>query len=443
MKKTLLLLAILFIASGSGFAQSCNTYIQQLANGDLKFSVNYSSAKNYVEVFVKQNGIQNVAQNIVSSQVVNANGTYTYSYTKPASSFSTGDLITTRFYSYATGQPGLFTPGPAEQVWSEGFYYNQSCKTVYVSTTGSDSNPGTISQPVRKISYGYELAKNNHYSNVKVAAGVYNEGLSGYYTANASLLTLVNGINLLGGYSSDFSQRDLTFTTYVTSFVAPNGGTQYPGPRVISAANITSPTVVEGMEIKNGVSQSFGGGISITNSNQNLIIRNNRIINNYASYQAFGGNIYISNSSSKILNNVITGGFSGLSYNGSDLYLTGNYNGVQAEIAYNLFTRPSSVVLASPANFHDNTYQFATRTADGDLAESETAISEMDIQISDETLVITGAGDNLQVQVADISGKVLLSSGNSTISLNGVQPGMYIIQAVDNVSSQTKKVILK
>lgn len=443
MKKTLLLLAMFFIASGSSFAQSCNTYIEQLANGDLKFSVNYSSAKNYVEVFVKQNGIQNVAQNIVSSQVINANGTYTYSYTKAASNFSTGDLIITRFYSYATGQPGVFTPGPAEMVWSENFYYNQSCKTVYVSTTGSNTNSGTITHPVRSVVYGYNLAKTYHASDVKVAAGVYNEGTSGYYSSNASLITLENGINLLGGYSNDFTQRDLTFTTYVSSIVGPNGGTQYPGPRIISASDITSSTLVEGLEIKNGVSQSFGGGIAISNSNANLIVRNNRIVNNYASYYAFGGNVYLSNSSSKILNNVITGGFTGLSYNGSDLYLTGNYNGTQAEIAYNLFTRPSSVVLASTANFHDNTYQFATRTADGDVSENETMISGMNIQISDETLFITGAGENLQVQIADISGKVLLSSENSSIPLNGVQPGMYIIQAVDNVSSQTKKIILK
>jgi len=40
--------------------------------------------------------------------------------------FATGDAVTFRFYSYISGQPGVFTPGPTSSVWYPGFTYNNA-----------------------------------------------------------------------------------------------------------------------------------------------------------------------------------------------------------------------------------------------------------------------------------------------------------------------------
>jgi hypothetical protein len=102
-------------------AAGCDQFVRQLSDGSVRYAVTFTQPQAYVEVFVRQNGIQNVAKNIVSSAVVNADGTYTYSYTKPGSTYNAGDRILARFYSYGAGQPGVFTPGPGQSVWAPEF----------------------------------------------------------------------------------------------------------------------------------------------------------------------------------------------------------------------------------------------------------------------------------------------------------------------------------
>lgn len=120
---------------------SCNSYIERLTNGNLRFSVTFPAPQFYVEVFSRKNGIQNVAQNIVASQVQNGDGTFTYSLTRNASLYQNGNQVTVRFYSYRSGQPGVFTPGPAETVWSDTFTYGSTNCTPQapVEVTGDNS----------------------------------------------------------------------------------------------------------------------------------------------------------------------------------------------------------------------------------------------------------------------------------------------------------------
>jgi hypothetical protein len=81
---------------------------------------------------VQQNGFQNVAGNIVSSEVNNGDGTYTYQRVKAASSYRAGDLIRARFYSYAANSPGVFTPGPTSATWTPNYVYGQGTTCVPV-----------------------------------------------------------------------------------------------------------------------------------------------------------------------------------------------------------------------------------------------------------------------------------------------------------------------
>jgi hypothetical protein len=344
----LLLIGLLF--SNVGKAQSCHPYIQQLSNGSLKFSVTFSQAQFYVEVFAKQNGIQNIATNIVSSQVLNANGTYTYSYTAPAANYASGDVVVTRFYSYRQGQPGVFTPGPAEIVWSSDFVYNQTCNSaIYVSINGLDTNPGTLSSPVRTIAKGIALASSQGKTEVKVSQGTYVEGN----------LNVANGVSLLGGYSSNFSARDITLNQYITTIDAnqPTGFGICGEKRILNINNIYLTTIVEGFVMTRGRLCNYGGGIYINNSNILLIIRNNKIINNSSvgNGTSGGGNIYITSSSPQISNNVITGGFSGANY-GNDLYMNSNQVHGTAIISNNVFTTESAVVGLEKSNHAGNTY---------------------------------------------------------------------------------------
>jgi hypothetical protein len=95
-------------ASGTGA-------ICDLGDGKVRFSVTLPSGQQYVEVFSRQNGLQNVATNIVSSARRHLDGTTTYSLERTG--YNLGDLIEYRFYSYLPRSPGRFTPGPQEMKW--------------------------------------------------------------------------------------------------------------------------------------------------------------------------------------------------------------------------------------------------------------------------------------------------------------------------------------
>jgi hypothetical protein len=102
------------------------------ANGDMLYTVTLPGRQAYVEAFVQQNGIQNVAGNIVGSGVDNGDGTFTYSRLVAASRYKPGDDLRVRFYSYQSGKPGVFTPGPLENLWFPDVIYGQdpSCPTA-------------------------------------------------------------------------------------------------------------------------------------------------------------------------------------------------------------------------------------------------------------------------------------------------------------------------
>jgi hypothetical protein len=98
-------------------------YITELSNGDVEYSITFSQKQAYVEVFVRQNGIQNISGNIVASEINNGNGTYTYRRVVAANNHAVGDSLSARFYSYKAQSPGVFTPGPKEQIWLPTYYY--------------------------------------------------------------------------------------------------------------------------------------------------------------------------------------------------------------------------------------------------------------------------------------------------------------------------------
>ena len=100
-----------------------------LGAGTVSFRVTLPAGQHYVEVFARKNGIQNEAHEVVTSGVVNGNGTTTYSYEK--SGYQVGDFVEYRFYSYIG--PAVFTPGPAQNAWLS-FKYGAS--STFKTTAG-------------------------------------------------------------------------------------------------------------------------------------------------------------------------------------------------------------------------------------------------------------------------------------------------------------------
>jgi hypothetical protein len=100
--------------------------IEILANGDVQLNVTLNARQAYVEAFGQRSGVQNVSGNIVSSEVNNGDGTFSYKRVVPASQYHAGDVVKVRFYSYLANSPGVFTPGPIDQVWFADVVYGQA-----------------------------------------------------------------------------------------------------------------------------------------------------------------------------------------------------------------------------------------------------------------------------------------------------------------------------
>lgn len=85
-------------------------------NGTVEYAVVLPSGQAFVELFVRQNGIQNIALDITRFGTPLGDGTTRYAFTIP-NFYRAGEILEYRFYSYLPHAPGLFTPGPIENEW--------------------------------------------------------------------------------------------------------------------------------------------------------------------------------------------------------------------------------------------------------------------------------------------------------------------------------------
>lgn len=186
---------------------ACGGFIEQLPNGDLSFSVTYPRPQAYVEVFVRQNGTQNVAHNIVQSRVDNPDGTFTYTHIAPANNYESGDSVIGRFYSYEVSSPGVFTPGPIEWVWSSSLIYGQNTCTdditpkrcnPYITPLPNGNLKFAVTFPAAQTYVEVFINKNGSQivaQNIKPSQVANGNGTYTYsYTALASQFQLGDGI---------------------------------------------------------------------------------------------------------------------------------------------------------------------------------------------------------------------------------------------------------
>lgn len=139
--------------------------------------------------------------------------------------------------------------------------------------SSDDATCGSAAEPCFTITQGIARASATAATQVFVANGVYTENV-----------VLVSAIDVLGGYSSDFSQRDVTGTGTVIH------GAATPSPTVL-ADTITSPTVFEGFVV-HGPSVTSPGensvAMSIVDSTSDLEVKNNVIVAGLAAAGADG-----------------------------------------------------------------------------------------------------------------------------------------------------------
>lgn len=165
--------------------------ISELANGNIKFEVTYAEPKEYVEVFIKQNDIQNAALDITNSVIANVDGTYSYHLVRAG--YAAGDLVNARFYSHANGvqefTPTQFLPGFI--TWSKSVIYsNPTAGSPYITELANGKILFKLSESqeeyaeifVRKN--GVQMHAQNITSNYNFAQNLYQFSDSGYKTGD-------------------------------------------------------------------------------------------------------------------------------------------------------------------------------------------------------------------------------------------------------------------
>jgi uncharacterized protein DUF1565 len=171
-----------------------------------------------------------------------------------------------------------------------------SATTFYVSTSGNDSNPGTISAPWRTIQHAANRVAAG--DTVYVRAGVYNEVVSILLSGSASL-----------GY--------ITFSSYPRELATIDGtGLAIPGGQwgLVTSQN-QSYIIVNGFEIRNYKTSKRADvpiGVYIVGAGTNIQILNNHIHNiattaSGCGANAFGLTVYGTEASASINNLTISG----------------------------------------------------------------------------------------------------------------------------------------
>ena len=114
---------------------------------------------------------------------------------------------------------------------------------IFVASWGADGDPGTLIRPKRTIAAGMATAAAVS-KTVVATGGIYHERV-----------TLVAGVEVYGGYSADFSDRDPVLYTTV---IEPHDGRH--GHPALICDGITTRTVVGGLTIRGSDAAAVGAG---------------------------------------------------------------------------------------------------------------------------------------------------------------------------------------
>jgi parallel beta-helix repeat protein len=201
---------------------------------------------------------------------------------------------------------------------------------VYVSTNGSDVNPGTKVLPFKTIEVAIDKAVIFGVTTIKVAEGVYTPG-NGLNTGFSGAAIKHHNIKLIGGYSQDFES--------ITGYSVLDGNRKIQA--IIEVTGVTNALIenfiVTGTTNRDKTERK-GGGIFLNNSSfstVNNVISSNNQVGNGAGICVIGNNNTIKNSKS----------IANTGENGAGIYVVGNYNSIT-----------SSIIQSNTSSILGNTY---------------------------------------------------------------------------------------
>jgi hypothetical protein len=170
-------------------------------------------------------------------------------------------------------KPGAFD---LNQVVSDGCEFLLDPQAIYVSQSDATADnaagcgrgpvgTGEGNRPCVSIAQGIAEALADGRSKVLIADGLYNEPI-----------VVVNGISLTGGHRADTWERNGLTSLTIVRGKASDG----PHERVLLAAGIDQPTVVEGLVIDAATNNQVGGNnyaVYVTGGSSGLVLRQNVI----------------------------------------------------------------------------------------------------------------------------------------------------------------------
>ncbi len=197
----------------------------------------------------------------------------------------------------------------AQKAVSKDPYENEPC--VYVSTNGSDENPGTKLLPFRTIEVAIDKGVIFGVRVVKVAEGVYTPG-NGLSTGFSGVAIKHHDIKLIGGYDQNFSG--------IVGYSILNG--QMKVQSIIEVRNVTN-AIIENFVVTGATNreknEKNGGGVYLNSSSystvRNVISSNNMVGN--------GAGVNVIGQSNKIVDSKIIGNYG---ENGAGIFVKGDYN---------------------------------------------------------------------------------------------------------------------
>lgn len=143
-------------------------------------------------------------------------------------------------------------------------------RSVFVAKTGSDGGTGTLADPLRTIQAGIDRATSLGRRDVLVATGVYVESV-----------TLANKVNVYGGYSPDFAERD-RFTHESAILGADPTDTKRGAVNADGVATTVANAIIfDGFSVFGANNPAVSGNsyaIYLRNVGANLTISNNYVV---------------------------------------------------------------------------------------------------------------------------------------------------------------------
>ncbi|NQY32234.1 MAG: hypothetical protein HRT56_03580, partial [Coraliomargarita sp.] len=181
-----------------------------------------------------------------------------------------------------------------------------SAATFYVDANVLNGNGNGSSWANAYTNLNDALAVANEGDQIWVAEGSYypDEGSGQSNDDPASTFTLINGVDLLGGFPSGGGNGTLTarspqsYITELSGDLQQNDNSSDNADHVLSARSMTSVTTIDGFTISDGSGRYGSGLIAATSSS--LTLRNCKFQNNHAA--TYGGAIHAYISSLALIN---------------------------------------------------------------------------------------------------------------------------------------------